>query len=849
MELRHLHEGWTLRAGGGPVPGEVSGRQIPADVPGCVSTDLMAAGLLPDPYLGTNQDLHAWVGRCDWSYETRFEASRTTSGERADLVFFGLDTVATVRLNGKLLGTTANMHRSHRFDVSEALLDGANVLVVHFEAPVTAAERMSEQLGPRPHTEVHPFNAIRKMACNFGWDWGPDLATAGIWRPVGLERWRLARIASVRPLVQVDIPVQAEGGPLPADASSPRRAPVSVQLHVALERADLGQDDALHIEAEVAGKAATVDVVTGESAAVVCLDIPDADLWWPAGYGAQPLHQAEVRLKGPGGELLGTWQARLGFRSVELDTADDERGSRLGFVVNGRAVQVRGANWIPEDCFPSRVGRSRYRRCLEDARGANVNLLRVWGGGIYEDEDFYELADELGIMVWQDFMLACAAYAEEEPLRSEIEAEAREALTRLAAHPSVVAWSGCNENIWGYEDWGWKPSLEGKTWGAGYYFDLFPSLVSELDPSRPYMAGSPWSFGHDAHPNDPRYGSVHVWDVWNSKDYTGYRDWQPQFVAEFGFQGPPAWATLVRALDGSPLDKASPVVAAHQKQRGGIERLDRWVAMHFPEPGPFEDWHWATSLNQARAVGFGVEHWRSLSPTCRGTVLWQLNDCWPVMSWAVVDGDGLRKPVWYALRKAYSDLLLTIQPGGAQAARADGGTVELAAVAVNDGQETWSFDLEVTRRDFYGAVLATSSSSVLARPGERARVVLGPEALPGDPAREVLVVEGGGHRALWFYREDKELDLPAPALDAHVEPAPGGYDVVVTATTLQRDVAILADRADPSATSDEMLFTLLPGESRRVRVTSSQPLGPEQLLGPGVLCSANQLVHRSKGPR
>ena len=362
------------------------------------------------------------------------------------------------------------------------------------------------------------------------------------------------------------------------------------------------------------------------------------------------------------------------------------------------------------------------------------------------------------------------------------------------------------------------------------------------------MAGSPWSFGHDAHPNDPRYGSVHVWDVWNGKDYTGYRDWQPQFVAEFGFQGPPAWATLVRALDGSPLDKASPVVAAHEKQREGIERLDRWVARHFREPESFEDWHWATSLNQARAVGFGVEHWRSLSPICRGTVLWQLNDCWPVMSWAIVDGDGIRKPVWYALRRAYSDLLLTIQPGGTQAASADDGSVDLAAVAVNDSTEPWRFDLEVTRRDFYGSVLATSSSSVLARPGERARVVLGPEALPGDPTREVLVAEGGGHRALWFYRDDKDLDLPEPALDARVEPAPGGYDVVVTATTLQRDVAVLADRADPSATSDEMLFTLLPGESQRVRVTSSRPLQPAQLLEPGVICSANQLVYRSSAP-
>lgn len=822
------------------MPEEVGGRRVTAAVPGCASTDLMAAGLLPDPYIGTNEALHAWVGRCDWAYETSFEATVPAPSERADLVFMGLDTVATVRLNGKVLGTTANMHRSYRFDARDALVDGTNVLAVDFDAPIDAAERMSEQLGPRPHTEAHPFNAIRKMACNFGWDWGPNLATAGVWRPVSLQRWRVARIESVRPWVHVEL---SRSDFAWADEPSPRRAPVVVELHVELERAEPSEPGPLRLTAEVAGHVVEADVGAESDAVTLRLEIADAELWWPAGYGAQPLHTAEVRLEGPGGEALGTWRARLGFRSVELDTQADERGARLGLVVNGRTVQVRGANWIPEDCFPPRVDRDRYRRRLEDARGANVNLLRVWGGGIYENEDFYELADELGIMIWQDFMLACAAYAEEEPLRSEIEAEAREALTRLSAHASVAAWSGCNENIWGYEDWGWKEPLGGRTWGAGYYFDLFPALVAELDPTRPYMAGSPWSFGHEAHPNDPRYGSVHVWDVWNNKDYTGYRDWQPQFVAEFGFQGPPASSTLARALDGSAPDKDGPVLSAHQKQRGGNERLDRWVACHFGVPASFDDWHWATSLNQARAVALAVEHWRSLSPRCRGTVLWQLNDCWPVLSWAVVDGDGRRKPVWYALRRAYADQLLTVQP---RAAEAGGGDAGLVVVAVNDGQQPWHLDLEASRRDFAGTVLAKPegpAAPVVVRPGERIAVPLGREAVAGDPAREVLLVEGGGHSALWFYAEDKDLDLPPAAIEARVERVPGGYDVVLEAASLQRDVALLADRAGPGATSDDMLFTLLPGQSRRVHVTCPVLPEPARLLEPDVLRSANQLVH------
>ena len=397
---------------------------------------------------------------------------------------------------------------------------------------------------------------------------------------------------------------------------------------------------------------------------------------------------------------------------------------------------MRGANWIPDDCFVSRVGRERYRQRLEQARAANMNLLRVWGGGIYESEDFYELADELGILVWQDFLLACAAYPEEEPLRSEIEAEAREAVARLAKHPSLAVWSGGNENIWGHEEWHWELFLAGKTWGAGYYFDVFPAIVAELDPTRPYMPGSPCSLGADAGSNDPRHGSMHVWDVWNSRDYLAYREHKPQFVAEFGFQGPPTWSTLTRAVSDRPLTVSTPNLMVHQKAHDGTAKLARWLAPHFPEPASFEDWHWAMSLNQARAVTLAVEYWRSLAPRCRGAIVWQLNDCWPVISWAAIDGDGRLKPLWYALRHTYADRLLTVQPSPAQPApgqvlsgqapSAQALSGELSVVAVNDGATTWQAQLEVVRQDFVGTVRAKGALTLVAGPGQSASAALGP---------------------------------------------------------------------------------------------------------------------------
>lgn len=848
-----LHDGWTVTALTGPVPDHVRGQRVPASVPGCVTTDLIASGLVPDPYLDDNEALLAWVGHTAWLFATRFRSAPLGAGERCDIVCDGLDTVATVRLNGTVLGRTANMHRSYRFDARGAVLAGDNELEVEFEAPLDAAERMSRELGHRPNNGTHPFNAIRKMACNYGWDWGPELPTAGIWRPIRLERWRLARIAAVRPLVHVDLPTDATGGPEPeapwADRDAPRTADADLELHLRVERTE-DNELPLHVVAEVGGASCEATVDPGQEEVVLTVAVPHIRLWWPAGYGDPALYDLEVTLgaegptRVPASEAIDRWQGRVGFRSVAIDTRPDARGRRLGLVINGRAVLARGANWIPDDCFPSRVGGERYRRRLAAARAANCNLIRVWGGGLYESEDFYNAADELGLMVWQDFMTACAAYSEEEPLRSEFRAEAREAVTRLSAHPSVVVWSGGNESIWLHGEWGWDKQLGDRTWGPGYYFEMFPSIVEELDPTRPYMPGSPWSFDAEARPNDANFGTTHVWDVWNTKDYNAYRKHQPQFVAEFGFQGPPTWSTLARALTSRPLALDAPALVSHQKARDGMSKLAAGLAAHFPEPRSFDDWHWATSLNQARAVTLGVEYWRSLTPRCRGTIVWQLNDCWPVISWSAVDGDGRLKPMWYALRRAYSDRLLTVQPApGAAATGERPWAGELRAVAVNDSCEHWDAPLRVTRQSFAGEILAEAVFAVTAEPGQSTAATLGTALVrAADPRREVLVVSSGEHRALWFYLEDKDLVMPSPVLKARVEAARDGLDVVLEAESLQRDIAILADRVDPGAVCDDMLFTLLAGESRRVHVTTSGGFDPGELISGPVLRSANQLL-------
>jgi beta-mannosidase len=823
-----LHEGWTLSGA------DVS--DLPAAVPGCVHTDLLAAGLIDDPYLDENENRQAWIGRTDWEYRTTFAAEAPTGN--VDLVCAGLDTVASVRLNGEEVGHTANMHRGYRFDVRSQLRAGDNTLTIRFRSAYAYAEQQQRRLGDRPNAYPEPFNFIRKQACNFGWDWGPTLVTAGIWQPIGLQSWSVARFAEVCPQVTV------------------RDGTGLVELRVRLERA-AGQP--VTITASIAGRRATATVEGVE--ALLTLEVEDPQLWWPRGYGDQALHDLDLRLADADGRELDTWSRRIGFRSVRIDTA----GDAFTVVVNDVPIFARGVNWIPDDVFADRVTRERLAERFRQAADANVNYLRVWGGGRYESEDFYDLADEMGFLVQQDFLFACAAYPEEEPFASEIEAEARENVVRLAPHPSLVLWTGNNENLWGHEDWGWKAGLHGRSWGAGYYYDLLPRIVAELDPSRPYWPGSPYSGSPQRHPNDPAAGTTHIWDVWNTDDYTKYRSYRPRFVAEFGFQAPPAYATLRRAIHDDPLTPDSPGMAHHQKAADGDRKLERGLANHLPAPRDFDDWHYLTQLNQARAVAYGIEHFRSLRPLCMGAVMWQLNDCWPVTSWAAVDGDGRKKPLWYAMRGAYADRLLTLQPrtgdeitaGGPRTPVEPGAVVthdgQPALVAVNDGREPWSVSATVTRRALTGQILAETTVGATVAPGSASTLVLpGDVVTPGDPAGELIVARAGHQQAWWFFALDNEIAWPVAsydvAVDASRDASGSSTKVTVTAHTFLRSVTLQPDRLDPSAEADAAGIGLLPGETFTFTVRSEHPLDSDAITRPPVLRCLNDPISEKADP-
>ncbi|HEV2296583.1 MAG TPA: glycoside hydrolase family 2 TIM barrel-domain containing protein [Tepidisphaeraceae bacterium] len=612
-------------------------------------------------------------------------------------------------------------------------------------------------------------------------------------------------------------------------------------------------------------------------------------LWWPKGHGEPFLYDVSVDATvplPPKGVLAVThseWETRIGLRTVELDTAPDEIGAKFVLKVNGKPIFCKGFNWIPDDCFLDRACEpSRVRQRIQQAVDAGANMLRVWGGGIYETDEFNEICDEMGLLVWQDFLFACAMYPEGEPFKSEVEAEARYNVARLSAHPSLAIWNGCNENIWAYRDWGWKDSEEvkGRTWGLGYYLDLLPRIVKELDPSRPYWAASPWSGDPDPdngiHPNADTHGNMHVWRPWFHDDYASYRKFNPRFCSEFGFQGPATYASIASGVPEESRDFGS--IEMRQRQKSGDRVRDdgdrrnlRHLIRYFNLPGAqelldaldspdpkakvpycgaeplhpaktlpskvnFDDLHYLLQVNQARALTLGVEWFRSRQPRCMGTLYWQLNDCWPgATSWSCIDGDGRKKPLWYATRRFFADRLLTIQPDVDQS---------LALYAVNDTDSPMKVDeyAVLCSFDVHDGPFASQRIPFTVAPRSVHRVPLDMQVtVPRDPSREFIYCGEDGQHTSWFFLPDAELKYPTPRFwsDLICIEDRGEYLLRIVAETLMRDVCVFADRLDPDASVNDQLLTLDPGKEVTFLIKSRKQLTLEQLTSPPVFRCVN----------
>ncbi|MBA8989732.1 beta-mannosidase [Curtobacterium pusillum] len=885
LEREELRDDWTVTIAGDALPAGapdgIAGRTIPATVPGQVHTDLQREGLLADPAFDRNEDAGKWVGRADWSYQRTVDVD-PRGFERVDLVCDGLDTVAELSLDGVVVGTTRNMHRRYRFDARDStggLGRGSKTLEILFESPYREAGRVAAKAGSMPGPYDEPFPYVRKMASNFGWDWGLTAVTSGPWRPVAIERWSTARLRDVRPLVDV------EAGEGVLDA------------HITVERSGMndldqdGEDDDLVLVVTVSGhdtkQRSRAQLTPKDDETVVTVRVPEVQRWWPRGYGAQDLYDVVVELQTVDGEVLDRQTSRTGFRSTRIDTTADRIGKPFDIHVNGTLIDVRGVNWIPDDVIVSRVSRAGVTSRLSAAVDLNANLVRVWGGGVYESNDFYEVCDELGLLVWQDFLFACSAYPEVEPIRSEVIAEARDNVARLARHPSLVLWNGNNENIWLHDVDGWGDELGDRGWGLDYYLDLLPTIVDAVDPSRFYTVASPWSGSESLFANDVDHETHHSWDVWNRLSDDHYRDSVPRFVSEFGWQAPPAWRTLRDAVTDEPMRVDSPGVVHHQKAADGMAKLARGLEPRFGsvDDADLDRWHYLTQLQQTRAIATGVEHWRTHWPRNTGVVVWQLNDLWPVSSWSAIDSAGRLKPLAHELRRLYDDVLLTIRPvtsfsatvertGGADHPASSASGTETAdlgdladtlslgvspgafgnapiEVAVRSTRAGHDSVVRVRRITLEGAVLAEVTLPVHLS-GAGVAVVALPESVGvvDDPTNELVVADMDWRRAVWTPAPDKDLRWTPARYRTETTPVTDesgtviGVDLVVEAETLVRDLLVQPDRIAENGAVDRGFMTLLPGERVPFRVLGVTPEDVGALTGAPVLWSLDRALGR-----
>ncbi|MCA1618232.1 MAG: glycoside hydrolase family 2 protein [Acidobacteria bacterium] len=793
-----LDTGWTFREAG-------KGEWRRAAVPGSVHTDLLAAGLIEDPFYRDNEPKLQWVGRTDWEYRTGFDAPAWLLARRnVELVFEGLDTYAEVFVNDRRVLSADNMFRTWRVDVKAALKPGRNTLRVLFRSAVNEILPRMKSLGyelpavndqgekTSPHTRKAPYH--------YGWDWGPRFVTSGVWRPAWLEAWDTARVAGVR-VVQNQL----------GRDSAQMTAEVEVVSTVAAD----ARVTVENVTDRTAGVRQTLKLAPGTNKAAVHFTIDKPRLWWPSGMGAQPLYDIRVSLhvagrRGPDAFLpADTAAARTGLRTVELRQQADKAGKSFMFVVNGVPVFAKGANWIPADTFPARVTRERYRHLLESARDANMNMLRVWGGGYYEADDFYELCDELGLLVWQDFMFACSMYPGDEKFLESVRAEAADNVKRLRNHASVALWCGNNEVETAWHHWGWKQRLPAKLWDdyLKVFHGVLPEVVAEHDPARAYWPSSPSSnLEEDA--DSQRMGDVHYWEVWHaSKPFSEYETQHPRFMSEYGFQSFPLIETVNAYTLPSDHDIQSPVMLAHQKHPRGNQLIREYMLREYPEPKDFESFLYVSQVLQAEGIKVGAEHLRRQMPHNMGSLYWQLNDCWPVASWSSIDYFGRWKALQYYARRFYSPLLVS--------PRANGGAVDFHVVS--DRPEPVPARLVVTLFDFDGRALLTTGKDVTVSPlrGDPYMTVFAKDFLGGrDPKKVFLLSElKAGGRVVsantHFFRPFKELSLDAPRVSADVAATRGGFKVRLTTDKLARAVHLSARGAEGSF--NDNFIDLIPG--------------------------------------
>lgn len=619
-----------------------------AHVPGSVYADLMADGTMPDPFWRENE-LDAFERmKKDYVYQRTFTVSEAQLAHaHVELVCEGLDTLAHVSLNGREIAFADNMHITWVWDVKEQLHAGENTLEIRFDSPILYCAKKAEEAPGWESSDATPgFRHLRKAHCMFGWDWGPRLPDAGIWRPILLRTWDTVRLENA----------------LMLQAHHDGVVDVTIRPEIAGESA---------WSAEITAPDGEVIIIPETTAAEQVITIEHPQLWWPNGLGKQPLYRVTVRLA-----TGDTRMWRIGLRTMTVSREKDEWGEEFCHVVNGVKVFAMGADYIPEDNILARVTPERTRRLLEDCKAANFNAIRVWGGGYYPDDAFYDICDELGLMVWQDLMYACAFYDLTPDFERSIRVETHQNVARLRHHASLALicgnnememfMAGANSALINHRTWEFVPTYPHHITDYVKMFEyILPAIVKETAPQTYWWPASPSSGGNFDAPNDENRGDNHYWDVWHGeKPFTEYRKFFFRYASEFGFQSFPCLKSVEQFTLPDDRNIFSRVMERHQRNQAANGKILSYLSQTFRYPNSFDDLLYASQLMQAEAIRYGVEHWRRNRGRCMGAIIWQLNDIWPVASWASIDYYGRWKALHYAAKRFFAPVMISAEEEG-----------------------------------------------------------------------------------------------------------------------------------------------------------------------------------------
>jgi beta-mannosidase len=794
-----------------------------ATVPGTVHTDLINNGLIEDPYYRLNELQVQWIDKADWEYRCSFDAGQDLQGYRnKELVFDGLDTYADVYLNDSLILRADNMFRTWKADCWRFLRPGRNELRMLLKSPtqeglakmeaygleLPAGNDQSER-GGMDQKRVSPF--VRKAPYHFGWDWGPRLVTSGIWRPVSIQAWDACEIDNVQyRLDKIDSSKASYTAIITTNGSMRCKVPARIYVD----------------GAEVA--AGHVKVKKGSGKTEVKFEILNPQLWWPNGSGEQKLYAVRVEL-GPKESPVDMAEEKIGVRTIRLvRTLDpDGKGESFCFEVNGRPVFAKGANYIPNDVFLTRVAPADYEFIVRSAADANMNMLRVWGGGIYENDLFYDLCDKYGIMIWQDFMFACSMYPGNDEFLESIRQEAIDNVTRLRNHACMALWCGNNEIevAWAQWDekrgWGWKqqykPDERDKIWKA--YDTLFHHVlkdISENYSSINYWPSSPSAGKEKLASYATTSGDMHYWGVWHGLDpLENFRTARARFMSEYGFQSFPEYNSVKQYTLPEDWDIESPVMSSHQRSGIGNLRIRQYMEQDYKIPSDFEQFLYVGQLLQAEAIKIAIESHRGDMPYCMGTLYWQINDCWPVASWSGIDYYQRWKALHYFVKKAYEPVIVTISSDSLKM---------LTCKVVSDLQYRLKGELRMKIVSFSGQETSLGSIPVDIQPNSSTVILQKSEQdilKTSDPSSEVLVAElyrddKPVYRCLYYFVKPKDMKLADPGLKTEIAETPDSFTVSITAKNLAKNVFLSAESMEGQFSDN--YFDILPGETVTVTI-------------------------------